>query len=146
MTAPPSAVLRLCAADATDFREIRLSGLLQHPEAFGASYEEEVRHSLDACARRLDTGIVFGVRREGRSGLDGVAGLYVPEGIKTRHKGVLWGMYVRSEVRSMALGSALLAGIIAHAGSIVEELTLERFRFNLAHILRRRRSWRTRRV
>ncbi|SFL84420.1 GNAT family N-acetyltransferase [Methylobacterium pseudosasicola] len=124
MTEAPFAVLRLGAADAADFREIRLHGLRRHPEAFGASYEDETSLSLEESARRLDSGIVFGVRRAGRSGLDGVAGLHIPQAIKTRHKGMLWGMYVRSEARGMGFGSVLLARVIAHAAAVVEELTL----------------------
>lgn len=124
MTDAPFAIQRLGAADAADFCEIRLDGLRRHPEAFGASYEDEASQSLEEYARRLESSIVFGGRREGRSGLDGVVGLYIPEAIKTRHKGVLWGMYVRPEARGMGFGAALVARVTAHAASMVEELTL----------------------
>ncbi|MCJ2060431.1 GNAT family N-acetyltransferase [Methylobacterium sp. J-048] len=124
MTGAPLAVLRLGVADAADFHELRLDGLRRHPEAFGASYEEEVRHSLEDCGRRMESGIVFGIRRNGQHALDGIAGLYIPEAIKTRHKGVLWGMYVRPEARGRGLGSALVARVIEHAATLVEEITL----------------------
>lgn len=124
MTGAPFAVMHLSGSDATEFRELRLDGLRRHPEAFGASYEEEVRQTLDDSRRRLESGIVFGARRKGLPALDGIAGLFIPEGIKTRHKGVLWGMYVRPEARGLGLGSALVARVIEHAGGVVEELTL----------------------
>ena len=39
-------VRRLSALDATAYRDLRLAGLLAHPEAFGASWEEEADHPL----------------------------------------------------------------------------------------------------
>lgn len=124
MTATPFTVLRLGAEDAANFRELRLDGLRRHPEAFGASYEDEARQSPQDFRPRLESGTVFGIRRKSRSDLDGIAGLYIPETIKTRHKGVLWGMYVRPEARCMGLGSALVARVIEHSTNLVEELTL----------------------
>jgi hypothetical protein len=40
-------IVRLTAADAATFRELRLEGLREHPEAFGASWEEEAAQSVD---------------------------------------------------------------------------------------------------
>jgi RimJ/RimL family protein N-acetyltransferase len=66
---------------------------------------------------------VFGGRRDDGA-LMGVAGLHVPDGAKTRHKGVLWGMFVRPEARGTGLAAALLARVIEHAAGMVEEVQL----------------------
>ena len=48
-------------------------------------------------------------------------GLYVPGRIKQRHKGTVWGMYVREQARRRGLGAALLARL---PRSVVEEVRL----------------------
>jgi ribosomal protein S18 acetylase RimI-like enzyme len=119
-----STILRLTSADAAAFRELRLEGLLKHPEAFGASWEDEVTQSEADFASRLDSAIVFGVRSGDEARLDGIVGIYRPAAAKTRHKSVIWGMYVREGVRQSGLGTALLRRAIEHAALSVEELTL----------------------
>jgi ribosomal protein S18 acetylase RimI-like enzyme len=46
----------------------------------------------------------------------------VPKAAKLRHKGVLWGMFVRPEARGSGLAAALVARVIEEAG--LEELRL----------------------
>lgn len=106
--------------DAPAFRELRLAGLKRHPEAFGASYDEEAALPLAEIERRLAAGTVFGAFADGA--LLGVAGLLVPGAAKKRHKGVLWGVYVRPGVRGEGLGTALVSAVIAHARGRVAQL------------------------
>jgi ribosomal protein S18 acetylase RimI-like enzyme len=111
---------RLSGADAGVFQTLRLEALEHHPAAFAATPEEEAGRSLEEVALRLETGAVFGAFVDGR--LAGSAGFVRPERIKKCHKGVLWGVYVRPEVRGQGLGRALVENVIAHARERVEQL------------------------
>lgn len=66
---------------------------------------------------------VFGGWLDGLA-LAGAAGLLVPASVKLRHKGVLWGMFVRPEARGTGLAAALVERVIEQAGSLVEEVRL----------------------
>lgn len=116
MDAPPL-IRPLTAADAADYRPLRLQALRDHPEAFGASYEDEVARSLEMTARRLDGGPlnrVFGTFAG--DDLLGTAGFIVPDrSAKSRHKGLLVGVHVAPAHRGRALGRSLVAAVIAHA-------------------------------
>ena len=46
------------------------------------------------------------------------------EAVKLRHKGVLWGMYIRPEVRGTGLAAALVQRVVEHARTLVEEICL----------------------
>jgi ribosomal protein S18 acetylase RimI-like enzyme len=119
-------IRRLGAPDATDYRELRLEGLAGSPEEFGASWDEEAARPLAWFAERLERNAVFGGWAAGDRGpvLDGVAGLLVPDGAKLRHKGLIWGVYVRPSARRAGLGAALLARVLDHARGAVEEVRL----------------------
>ncbi|MET3414856.1 GNAT family N-acetyltransferase [Methylobacterium sp. 1030] len=117
-------IYRLTSADATAFRDIRLEGLQAHPEAFGASWEDEVAQSETEFAARLDSAVVFGARSEGEAYLDGIVGIYGPTAAKTKHKAIIWGMYVRPGVRRSGIGAALLREAIDYSVISIEELTL----------------------
>jgi RimJ/RimL family protein N-acetyltransferase len=41
---------------------------------------------------------------------------------KLRHKGILWGMYVRPQARGSGLAAALVQRVIAHGQTLVEEI------------------------
>lgn len=72
---------------------------------------------------RLAAHAVFG-GWDARAELAGVAGLLVPTAPKLRHKGRVWGMYVRPEARRQGLAAALLRRLLAHAQDVVEEVGL----------------------
>lgn len=116
MTAP-LAIRPLTPADATAYRALRLQALRDHPEAFGASHEDEAARSLEMMARRLDggpTNCVFGAFVE--DDLVGTAGFVVPDrSAKSRHKGLLVGVHVAPAHRGRALGRALVTAVIDHA-------------------------------
>jgi hypothetical protein len=91
-------VRRLEASDVADYRELRLDSMKAHPESFGASWESEGEKPISWWVERLQTSSVFGGWLN-NSPLVGVAGFAVHDTPKLRHKGVLWGMYVRPEAR-----------------------------------------------
>lgn len=130
----PFGVRRLSALDAVSYRNLRLNGLHAHPEAFGASCEEEAAHPLAWFADRLERNIIFAGGPADTSDLNGVVGFYVPDGAKQRHKGVLWGMFVQAEARGTGLGSSLVARVLEHAMQTVEEVRLTVVASNTAAI------------
>ncbi len=115
-------IRRLGPPDATAFRVLRLEALQQHPDAFGSSWQEEDAQPIDWFQARLAGRVVLGGFVQGV--LVGVAGLYVPEGGKERHKAVLWGMYVRPVARGTGLAAALVAEAVARARGMAEEMRL----------------------
>ena len=113
-------VRRLGPDDAAAFQALRLEGLATDPCAFAASSEEEAGHSLIDVAARLERQPVFGAVAEGV--LLAVAGFSAPEAAKKRHKGLLWGVYVRAAARGRGLGRAVVARVIEHARAHVVQL------------------------
>ncbi|MGQ3284480.1 GNAT family N-acetyltransferase [Bosea sp. (in: a-proteobacteria)] len=115
MDAPIIRLLR--PDDAGAYRTLRLQALRDHPEAFGASHEDEAARSLDMTTRRLDGGplnCVFGAFAG--ENLIGTAGFIVPDrSPKSRHKGLLVGVHVAPAHRGHGLGRALVKAVIDHA-------------------------------
>ncbi len=124
-------VQQLSPGDATSYRSLRLDGLRRHPEAFGASWDDEADKPVEWFAARLQGSPVFGSWLADGS-LAGVAGLRVPEPAKLRHKGVLWGMYVLPEARGTGMAAALVQHAIEQASGTVEEILLTYTASNVA--------------
>ena len=133
----PFEIRRLEVADVEDYRAIRLAALRTEPESFGALYEVEAALPVETFVERLASGIVLGAYAGGR--IVGVAGFRRETGAKERHKGVVWGVYVQRAARGQGVAAALIAGIIAVALPIVEQLTLSVVQGNDAAIALYRR-------
>jgi RimJ/RimL family protein N-acetyltransferase len=116
-------IRRLEAHDVTSYRELRLEGLKSHPEAFSSSWEDEAGKPASWWTERLETSIVFGGWIDD-SPLLGVAGLRVNTATKLRHRGVLWGMYVRPHARGTGLAASLVQQVVEQAQTLVEEICL----------------------
>jgi RimJ/RimL family protein N-acetyltransferase len=116
-------VRRLESHDAASYREIRLESLQSHPEAFASSWEDEAAKPASWWTERLETNTVLGGWIDGPP-LLGVAGFRVHAAAKLRHKGILWGMYVRPQARGTGLAMSLVQRIIEQAKPLVEELCL----------------------
>ena len=128
MNADDFEVRRLMPGDAARYREIRLAGLKDSPEAFGSTFETESLKPLSSFAERLGSSAVFGAFRGAE--LLGIAGFAFHEGIKEAHKGRLWGMYVRPGVRKAGIGVRLVEAVIDFARQNVEILQLSVVRDN----------------
>ncbi len=115
-------VRRLTGKDAAAFQALRLKGLREHPDAFGSSFEEEVDRSLDQIAEALDARFVAGCERNGA--LVGIGGIRRGDLVKTRHRAVVWGLYVDPAARGLGAGALLLSTLIDHAQGRVEDVTL----------------------
>lgn len=124
-------VQQLRPGDAASYRSLRLDGLHRHPEAFGASWDDEAGKPLEWFAAQLQGSPVFGSCLADGS-LAGVAGLRVPELAKLRHKGVLWGMYVLPEARGTGMAASLVQHVIEQAHGTVEEILLTYTASNVA--------------
>ncbi|WP_207540385.1 GNAT family N-acetyltransferase [Sabulicella rubraurantiaca] len=110
--------------DVSRYRKLRLDGLRAHPEAFGASWEEEAAQPLAWFAESLERNIIFGGVSAETSELIGIVGFHVPDSAKQRHKGVLWGMYVEPRARGTGLGAALVTRVLQQALGTVEQVRL----------------------
>ena len=114
-------VLRLLEpSDADAFQSLRLEGLVRQPTSFRATCEEEAAQSQGDLARRLTEQAVFGAFIDGE--LCGIAGFAQASQAKKRHKGELWGVYVRPGARREGLGGALVGSVIEHARRQVAQL------------------------
>lgn len=118
----------LTTDDAAQYRDVRLRSLSEHPEAFGASREEEEMMPVETFAEVLSKSLpdnpVFGAYRHNE--LLGIVSLFRYSRLKTRHRMILGGMYVAPEARGQRIGCALLDETIAYAKACagVEDISL----------------------
>lgn len=113
----PASVRRLGVADAAPYRALRLRALREEPDAFLVSPEEEEETTPAEIEARFagdwadaDDG-VLGAFRDGA--LVGTVGFFREALVRTRHRAVIWGMYVAPEARGGGLGRALLDAALA---------------------------------
>ena len=92
-------IRELGEADATEYRELRLRALREHPESFLSSYEAE--------RARPETEVAARLARSAESPDDFILGCYVDDELvgtigfsrddreKQRHRGFIWGMHAQ---------------------------------------------------
>lgn len=124
----PTRIRRLEPGDAALYRDIRLEGLREHPEAFGSTLEAESAQPLTWFSERVASSGVFGAFHGAE--FVGVAGLLLRQGKKDAHKGFLWGMYVRAHARRLGVGRRLVEVLIEFARPRVELIQLAVVRGN----------------
>ncbi|CZL29099.1 putative acetyltransferase YhhY [Legionella pneumophila] len=115
-------IRQLFNADWHIWKDIRLEALNNSPESFGSSYEEEVLMTDADFQNGLSKGYVLGAFVDDL--LVSSAGLYTLNSLKTKHRGVLWGMYTRLEYRGKGIATALIQTLIQHAKIHVTQLHL----------------------
>ena len=105
--------------DAEALDAVRLRALTEHPEAFGATPEEE----SGGAARRAEhlkdgppDSMIFGAFLDGA--LVGICLVYRHLRIKTRHRASIGGMYVAPEARGRGAGRMLVDAALDHARSL----------------------------
>jgi RimJ/RimL family protein N-acetyltransferase len=122
VTRPDAEIRLLTCADAAAYREIRLEGLRQNPEAFASTFEDEHERPLDWFRERIAQSQIFGAVLVQR--LVGVVGLRSHDDAKQRHKAMVWGMYVRREARQYGIGERLVDAAVTYASGYAEQLQL----------------------
>lgn len=113
--------------DAERYRTLRLRALREEPGAFGSSYEEQVGSPLAWFVERIrETVSRFALGAFDGETLIGSVMFTRETGVKTRHRGVITGMYVAPEGRRRGVGRALLLSAIerARAQQGVEQIHL----------------------
>jgi ribosomal protein S18 acetylase RimI-like enzyme len=123
---PGITIRRLGAADAADYRSIRLAALKGAPEAFGSTYEAEAARPLAHFIERVTTCPVFGAYQgpHGHNVIVGMVGYKREEGLRDRHKAFVWGTYVEPAARRRGVARALMEALLQDARREVEQLTL----------------------
>ncbi|MCB8881372.1 GNAT family N-acetyltransferase [Acidisoma cellulosilytica] len=119
----PNAIRRLVSLDVACFRELRLEGLKTCPQAFGAMWEDERAKPTEWFVERLERNIIFGAL-DAWQNLVGMAALFPSDAPKTRHKGIVWGVFVSPRARRAGLAAKLLDAVLTDAAQVVEEARL----------------------
>ncbi len=111
-------VRQLAAADAADYRELRLEALERRPDLFTASYAEDQGLPVARHEGAIAHNMIYGGFSRGR--LAGVLALGRPSFVKARHKAVIHGLYVRDEAWNTDLPDALMTVTLRGLGEEIE--------------------------
>jgi ribosomal protein S18 acetylase RimI-like enzyme len=106
--------------DSTEYWRLRLEMLEGEPQAFSSSAEEHRSSDLNELHRRIGSvdAEQFIVGAFAGSRLMGAAGFHRDKGLKTRHKGRIWGVYVSPEERGRGIARKILETVLQRASTI----------------------------
>jgi RimJ/RimL family protein N-acetyltransferase len=121
-------VRKLTKADVESYWPLRLRALKEHPDAFGSSYETSKNMPIEDVLARMadeDNKFIVGVFEDDDT-LIGMGGFSQEINVKTKHKGMIWGMYSAAEHRGKGVGRAVMTAIIERVKQLpdVEQINL----------------------
>ena len=105
--------------DVAAYRELRLEALRTHPEAFGATYEENLARPIERWQQNVrdgagtDLGITYVAEAAGA--LAGMTGIYRDNSAKMGHRATIWGVYMRPGWRGAGIADALIGACVSWA-------------------------------
>lgn len=108
---------RLTPADAPAYRALMLDAYARHAEAFTSTVAERAALPIDWWERRVASADERVVGAFVGGALAGAAGLSRETRERTRHKALLFGMYVPEQRRRLGLGRALVQAVLAEAAA-----------------------------
>jgi len=106
-------IRRLEVPDALVYRELRLRGLREHPDAFTSSWEDDREQPVEGAAARLSAHAFWGAFQGPE--LYGFVGLEREARAKNRHKATVVGMYVSTEYNGLGIGRGLMEVLLGRA-------------------------------
>jgi ribosomal protein S18 acetylase RimI-like enzyme len=136
--------IRLGPAHLERYRALMLEGYASHPDAFTSSAAERAALPLDWWQARLKdepspSVVALGVELGGE--LAGAVGVAFESREKIRHKATLVGLYVREHFRTLGVGAALVAAVLATArerpGVLLVQLTVSDHNVGAKRLYRR---------
>jgi len=105
--------------DMPSYRSLRIAALTDHADAFGDTAEEFSRHSIEHLQKRLAISAAAGGMSLGafskEQALVGTVNLSISDSDKSRHRAILWGMYVAPGHRHQKIGHALITALLERA-------------------------------
>jgi ribosomal protein S18 acetylase RimI-like enzyme len=119
--------------DAAEWARLRLESLLREPHAFSSSAEDQQSLTLEEVRQRLASDgsefFIVGAFEQGafeQSALVGMAGFHREKGLKSRHKGRVWGVYVTPGSRGQGVGRKLVQAVLQLGAKIegVEQILI----------------------
>lgn len=115
-------ITKIIEQDWQAWKTLRLEALKNAPEAFASSLEEGLAWQDEVFKQALKSNVIYGAFDEEQ--LIGMVGFYTMNLLKTRHKGVLWGLYVEPQFRNQGVAEQLIQALIAYAQTQVLQLYL----------------------
>jgi ribosomal protein S18 acetylase RimI-like enzyme len=119
---PTLSLRRFLSQDLDVYLAVRHEGLRADAGSFRISVADDETMGRAAWSARLDRDYVVGVEREGR--ILGIGGFGRIAGMKTEHKGLIWGMYVRAEARGGDTADMVMTALLAFARTQVRQVQL----------------------